>query len=122
MSVKTPADLVNEFAKDLIKPEAPKPEEMHEAARQDSPAKAAFVDEAVKDLKYGGARPEAVVENADDLKNAFAASVCGGGAAAPSEGKTKEISEKTEEVITEFKREAEEESTAMLGKLLRGLK
>jgi len=135
MSVKTPADIVNAFAKDLIKPPAPSAAELQEQAKQASPAMASFVDMATSDLQHGGAKAvshdeamkpavdaKQVLVNENELRNAFAASA-GGTAAVPKEAAAPEaIREKTEAIIDEFKRDAEEESTEVLDRLLKGLR
>lgn len=134
MSVKTPEDLVNEFAKDLTKP-VPTAEELKEQARQDSPAMAGFVDIVTKDLVNGeeligkkaqeavkpAVKEEKVLENENELRNAFAASV-GGAAVAPRTVSPAKVEEKSKEIINDFKKEAEDESTALLTKMLKGLR
>lgn len=123
------SDFVAMATSDLLG-KAPAPtiqaKKIEEQARRESPAMAGFVDMAVRDL--GGTdgavieaagKPqitaEQIKENADDLKNAFAKSVT-------EQAVSPANHEKAEEIITEFKKEAEAESQKLLETLLKGIR
>jgi hypothetical protein len=116
----------DEFVKiavqDILGKQGPSPEVLQEAARRDSPAMAEFVNIATKDLMGGeelnpktkDVDPAKILENAEELRNAFA-----GSATAPIKSETAEAKEI---LIDEFKEKAGKEAEDTLQKLLKGLK
>jgi len=113
-------DFVQIATRDLMGKQGPSQAEMSEAARRDSPAISSFADIATKDLmgvpdsKSRDINLTQVLENAEDLRNAFAGSML-----APQKTDHEEIKEK---VVEEFKEVAGEEAQAVLSKLLKGLR
>ena len=115
-------DFVKIAVQDILGKQGPSPEALQESARRDSPALTEFMHIATHDLKHGGAPdpktrdidPVKIMENADDLRNAFAKS-----AVSPA---TNDISEKKEILMEEFKDKAGKEAEDTLAKLLKGMR
>ena len=115
-------DFVKIATQDLLGKQGPSPEEYARLSEADSPAMAEFVREATHDLEHGCApdpksrdiNPTKILENAEDLRNAFAGSMV------PNK---KTVEEDKKEIIIEgFKEKAGQEAEETLKKLLKGLR
>ena len=115
-------DFVKIAVQDILGKQGPSPEQMYESARRESPALTEFMNIATHDLKHGGAPdpktrdidPVKIMENAEELKNAFARS-----AVYPVKS---ESTDTKEMLMEEFKDKAGQEAEATLQKLLKGMR